>query len=65
MSNHLMVPTLNDAYETRLALNHQERTHSTNTSIETKENSAYIQRKDLALDASDSADPIAIYEQIQ
>ena len=63
MSNYPIVPTLNDAYETRLALNHQQRTHSTNTIIETKENSAYIQRRDLPLDASDSADPI--YEQIQ
>ena len=64
MSNHPIVPTLNDAYETRLDLNHQDRTHRTNISIETSKNSAYIHRRDLTQDAHvyDYVEPI--YEQI-
>ena len=63
ISNHPIVPTLNDAYETWFGLKRKEKCdHSTKTSVETKENCAYVQRRDLALDMPNCANPI--YEQI-
>ena len=63
VQNHPIMPNANPAYETWISLAQQQQCNrNTDTSLQTKENSAYAQRKELALGRSNYINQV--YEQI-